>query len=113
MKCRAGGNWPNDGHAFKALADRGKRHDRAGMTGFDRGIRSRTIGIGLCCADRKIVGLDRPEISTDMQDACHGNDNRTGHPDQGPEGAEPRTQFRKHIAWHTILDTAAGLPSMT
>jgi hypothetical protein len=48
-----------------------------------------------------------------MQDACHGNDNRTGHPDQGPEGAEPRTQFRKYIAWHNSLDTAAGLPSMT
>lgn len=113
MNSTAGRNCAGDGCGFKILAGCEERHDRAGMAGFDRGIRRRTIGIGLCRADCRIIGLDRPEIGRDMQDARHGNGDHAGDPDQGPEVAQTCTDSVEHVVEHAALEAIVDLPSMT
>lgn len=112
MRRTARRDCPGDGRAFKVLAGHGKCHDRTRMTGFDSGIRSRTISIGLRRADRKSVGLDRPEIGRDMQDTCHGNGDHAGHPDQEPEVTKSRTDSMEHVVDHTALEATAKFSSM-
>lgn len=112
MKRTARRDCPDAAHAFKLLAGREKRHDRTGMTAFESGIRSRTIGIGLRRADRECVGLDRPEIGRDMQDARHGNGDHAGHPDQEPEVAQLRADSMEHVVEHAPLEATAKLSSM-
>lgn len=112
MKRTADRNSPGDGSAFNALAGREKRHDRAGMTDFNSGIRGRMVRIGQSWANRKSVGLDRPEIGRDMQDARHGNGHHAGNPDQGPEVAKSRTERMKHVVEHAVLEATAKFSSM-
>ena len=113
MSRTAGRDCPGNPSAYKVLAGRKKRHNRAGMTGFDSGTRSRAIGIGLRRADQKTVGLDRLEIGRDMHNTRHGNSNHAGNPDQGPEMAQLRTQSIKHIVKHAALEATVEFPSMT
>lgn len=82
MNSTAGRNSAGDGYGFNIRARCKERHDRAAMAGFSSGIRRRTVGIGLCRADGKIIDLDRPKICRDMQDTRHGNGNHAGDPDQ-------------------------------
>ncbi len=97
MERAAGRNCPGDDRAFKVLAGHEKCHDRTGMTGFESGIRSQPISIGLRRTDGESVGLDRPEIGRDMQDARHGNGDHAGHPNQEPEVAQLRADSMEHV----------------
>jgi len=113
MKGRADRNCAGDGAAFKILAACEERHDRAGMAGFDGGIRSRTIGIGLRRADRESVGRYRRKIRRDMQDTRHGDGDDAGDPDQGPDVAQTCAHSMNHVEEHAALEAIVDLPSMT
>jgi hypothetical protein len=112
MKRTAGRDCPSDGRAFKVLAGREKSHDRTGMTGFDSGIRTRTISVGLRRANHERVGLDRPEIAHNMQNARHGNGHHTGNPDQGPKVANSRKDSMEHDVEHAALKVNVEFSSM-
>ena len=113
MKRTTGRDCPGDDPAFKVLAGREKRHNHTRMTGLRSGLRGRTIGVGLCRADRKAVSLDRPEVSRDVNDARHGNGNHAGDPDQGPEVTQPCAEVMEHVVEHAALEAITDFPSMT